>query len=344
MASLLPKRRGTTTGRGVLNRQRPSNVNPKLSDVPAVFALLPERYNSEIEVSGTSATSPNLNSHIQGVARYGDFHFFTHSDAAERSGSLLISKGSKLIDKIRVPKTQGRGSSLNHPGGCQRIGGYLVIAVEKIGAATGSLVLFLDISDPYSVKQLQTPAPIPRPNSRAGAAGITNLLIDSVEYWLLAAYDNGNVDFYLSDGNAFPETEFRWLFHAPTDCGHQSFCLLTDTRESVYAIGCGWKNGTEDWADLYSVVPETKSITKIASRHFRTNGLHNVHFRWGCSVDVVSEDSFTLNCTGRVFSRFPANTRSQVIEGGAHANDRADDAPGTTGVEPRCYVEGFSIL
>lgn len=340
MAYPLPRRRGTTTGRSVVNRQRSSNTNPRLSDVPAIFALLPERYNSEIEVAGTSATTPDLHSHIQGVARYGDFHFFTHSDAAESSGSLLISEGSKLIDKIRVPNTRARGSSLNHPGGCQRIGSYLVVPVEKIGTRPDSLVLFLDISDPYSVKQL--PSPLRRPNSRAGAAGITNVRIDSVEYWLLSVYDNGSVDFYLSDGNAFPETEFRWLFHERIDCTHQSFCLLTDTTDSVYAIGCGWKNGTEDWADLYSIMPETKSITKIASRHFRTNGLHNVHFRWGCSVDVVSEDCFTLNCTGRVFSRYLVNTRGQVVERAANAH-AADDAQDATGVAPRCYVEGFAI-
>ncbi|HEV8397740.1 MAG TPA: hypothetical protein VGQ37_25835 [Vicinamibacterales bacterium] len=313
-----------------------ANTNPKLKNLSKAFASIPNRYSTDTTVFGSTNVKLDFNSHVQGIARAGRSLIVTHSDANEPSGLYLLIEGDAIACTRRLPPARDRNPYLNHCGGCQRIGDYLVIPNEAIFDPL-SRVSFFDISDLSTPRELTSPPPIDF-NRKTGAAGVANVTRDGVEYWYLAAYDNGHVMFYKSDGQAFPTTVFGFEFEKEIMDGYQSFCLLADSDNRLYAFGFRLDASFRDWVDVWEVLPESTCIEIRASRQFRTNGVRNVHFRWGAGVDIPSEDRIELLSTGHVFSRLPVAATGDVqaweeLERSVSEEDLS--------FQPRCHIDTF---
>ena len=314
-----------------------SNSNPKLTNLADVFASIPEDHSTDTKVFGSTDVRIDPHSHVQGIARAGRSLIVTHSDAHESSGLYLLLEGDEIAALRRLPPARTMKPYLNHCGGCQRIGDYLIIPSEAIFDPL-SRISFFDISNPSKPTELTSPPPIDL-ERKTGAAGVANVTIDGVEYWYLAAYDNGPVLIFRSDGQPFPDTAFEFRFEKDIMDGYQAFCLVADSDNRLYACGFRLDALFRDWVDVYEVLPEKKDLLPRASRRFRTIGALNVHFRWGAGLDIPSEGGMELLSTGRVFSRLPVAAEADVQ---AWQELERDLSAEDVSLRPRCHINTFS--
>jgi hypothetical protein len=272
-------------------------------------------------------------SHVQGVARYRDYLIMTHnSEAAAMSshigieppfcdyGSIVIinEKSNKVLYRI---DTSDKG--YNHPGGIQQIGDYLAVALEKtLENKRESCIRFYDLSkmsDNQPPILLKKPS-IYRTGKKAGSVGITTFRKNGIEYFFVVVNDNGNVDFYMSNGKSLSDfqCEFGLVGSTTESADSQSMCLVTDKLENIYLIGFKSKDSDdemlgqrlpgEDWADLYLVDAKNYSIQKINSYQFFSKYTINrpglgVHFRYGAGIQIVSPQQINVLATRRNFSK-----------------------------------------
>src|SRR5205823_9588562 len=178
-----------------------------------------------------------------------------------------------------------------HPVGCQIIGDCLVVPVET--GSGSSYILFLDVSDPINIREINPASRIRRDFHDAGAVGVTNFAMSGKDYWLLCAYDNGATDFYVSSGDTFPGT-FQAVFSLILkETEFQSLCMFTDIFDNIFLIGLLRTLDGKDMATLFSLDLQNKKITEVSKRHFKTTGPDDIvgggpHFRWGAGLEVVS--------------------------------------------------------
>lgn len=310
------------------------NTNPKIRAALDLFNAVPRRHPADVEISGSPGIEV-VKSHIQGIAKHRDGYLLTHSDVQGDRGHLLAVDGRLHATSIALPPFTLDGAPLNHPGGCQAIGDYLVIPFEATTRNVSRISIF-DVSAPTQPVELATPAPIERRTQKAGAAGIANVTIDGTEYWFLAVYDNGRVDVYRSDGRPFPGTEFTCQFTATIPDGYESFCLVAEDTNRLFAVGFRLDSISRDKADLYAIHLDTARLELLESRRFLTHAVLNVHFRWGGGLDIRSRDELAMLATSRNFLPFLA----QVAEG--ERNSRASAAPGAPLLAPHCHVNTFA--
>ncbi|WP_310409965.1 hypothetical protein, partial [Chamaesiphon sp. OTE_8_metabat_110] len=254
---------------------------------------------------------PNMvESHVQGVARYGNYLLLSHNNKGYSHGFIIVLnvESMKMVHKICTPDEH-----YNHPGGMQVIGDYLMVPVEN-SSYSQSLIHFYDLSMMTDSEPPKNETfGITREFDGAGAAGITNYTDSETEYYLLAAYNNGAIDFYKSNGNPISnDPGFQEiLFSATISCEtYDSICLLTDVNQQIYMIGFRTYNlggSNEDYADLYEIDLQKKCVSQvIPSRHFYTEhggfiGLAGVHFRWGAGLKIVNDSSLNFLATQRNF-------------------------------------------
>jgi hypothetical protein len=287
-----------------------ANTNIKLRDVLEAFAAIDATAPRDVALVGDPRIDP-VKSHVQGVARYGDGFVLTHSNVDGRDGCLLIVDDVAGVART-VALAQGsiNGLRLSHPGGCQRIGDYLVVAFESVPANRNvSRIAFFDLSGPGGPVLLARPAPIERRERKAGCVGIANLTLGegsaAAEAWFVGVFDNGRVDIYRSDGGPFPETGFVHQFSTAIADGYEGFSLVAEESNRLFAIGFRRDSRRRNKSELYAVHLDTQKLELLESREFRTEALRSVHFRWGTGVDVRSRDDLTVLSTGRNFLLLP---------------------------------------
>ena len=178
--------------------------NIKLLDVPATFSNLPEQgglrhFNGEPWV-------PNMaESHVQGIARYGNYILLSHNNKGYSKGFICVLN---VTSKRMVYTFDTPDEHFNHPGGMQVIGDYMVVPVEN-SHHSQSYIHFYDLSAMTdAVRPTLLKYSIHRGSSGAGAVGITNSTANSTEYYLLATYNNGHMDFYRSNGHPLSSPDF----------------------------------------------------------------------------------------------------------------------------------------
>jgi hypothetical protein len=279
-------------------------TNIKLSDVKKAFDAVP-KIGRDDRFGGSVLADGDFNTHIQGLAAYGDFHLLTHSDrgSSRKSGRLLIANRKRdvqaLAGEFSLPVVSDSLPFYFHPGGCQLIGDCLAVPVET--GEGHSIVQFFDVSDPLDVHELDPASRVKR-DKDAGAVGITNFTRSETEVWLLCVYDNGATDFYQSIDKNFAGG-FQLLFSVVPplkETEHQALCLLTDTSNRVFAVGLNKTFSGLDVAVLYGVDLENRQVNMIEERTFQTKGpLPRAHLRWGASVEIVSGSELAMYCTGR---------------------------------------------
>jgi len=260
-----------------------------------------------------------------------------------RYGYFVVSKEGKRLGHHydAYYENPGDDRKFNHTGGFQTIGDYLVIGIETPDYENSIIALY-DIKDlnpscgessagPRYVKLLRGPHP-----QNCLAVGITDFKItrDGVtkNYFLMITHETtgpegSRFSCYLAQGDDITTADFHWRFtHRGGVNNYQGFSLLTED------IGTG-----QDHASIYIVAPYTTDVAgrpttdrcdlwqlnlsgnfdgtpinnmqKIVSgMHFVTHSFtsvagQNVHFRWGCSVEILGPDRIRLLVSERNFSR-----------------------------------------
>jgi len=243
--------------------------------------------------------------HIQGIVNYGVYFLISHNDPGGSTGIIYVMGSNDMYYKFNT-----FFEGYNHPGGMARIGDVLVVPLE---GKSDSLIAFYDLSrmtssNPPTLINYQL-----RRGNKCGCVGITNFSANSREWYLLAAYDNGKMNFYLDHLNKNPEPNFGCIFDC--DCsqkGYQAIQLLTDISDNVYMIGFHTKGiddeneleGYDDYMDLYKIDPNRRSVSEIIQSrlmHCRGNnkGLGGIHFRWAAHCFPTSECWFNILATQR---------------------------------------------
>ena len=294
------------------NSYDPSTQNVKLSDVPGAFESVSQK-GQAIKVTGEPWIPNIAESHVQGFVTYNNsYALATYNNKGYSNGQLCTIDLSShaLISSIDTPP-----ANYNHPCGMQIIGDYCVMAIEN-SAYKQSFVYFYDMT---TIGIQKTPTPLsyvlPRPQAGAGAAAITNFTDQSgVERYLLGVYDNGTIDFYVSDGQPLPNPTFGDIqFSVQTEHGgYSNISLLTDVGQGLWLVGYR-SSGTivyDDYMDLYQITLQDGGTTKIStsmSIHMVTDhgggvvGVDGVHFRWGAGLQINPDGSLTMLATQRNF-------------------------------------------
>jgi hypothetical protein len=279
--------------------------NVKLDDVARAFAAIPATGTNTF-FDGKVKSNVDLNTHIQGFAPYRGFHFLAQSDFGEPAGRLFVVDRSvgqrKLVASLTLPALSPTKPFYFHPGGCQIVGDCLVLPIETGNGH--SAICFFDVSNPLAVREINPALRVRRDFHDAGAVGVTNFSASGKEYWLLCAYDNGAVDFYVSDTETFPGS-FHIAFSLTLDeTEFQSLFLLTDVSDRVFALGLHRSLAGRDLGTLFSVDLVNKKAAVLSERHFKTRGIDDPigggpHFRWGVGLEIVSTSQLALYCSGR---------------------------------------------
>ena len=278
--------------------------NPKIKDVPAAFDNVDKNGHLH-EFHGEPWVPDMVESHVQGIARYGDYYYLTHNNKGYSKGFLLVLDNTtqKMILKLDTPK-----ENYNHPGGIQVIGDYLAVSLEN-SDHNSSFVLFYSLKDPRNPELMSLE--IARSDKGCGTVGITNFTRHGTEYYLVAAYDNGKTDFYESNGQPLADAGLQFTKVSSCDfknTGFAEMCLVTQQDNKVYCIGF-WVDGTivfDDYCTLLLYDRDQHSVDKLKERHMYTThggvkGLAGVHFRYGSGLRITSDTSMDFYATQRNF-------------------------------------------
>lgn len=288
--------------------------NAKLPNVETAFDNVPtDGVNHKF--SGDPHVADMAESHVQGIAAYGDFFLLTHNNKGYSRGMILIiDRDSKKL----VQNFPTSDDNYNHPGGCQVIGDFVAVSLEN-SSHDKSFIRFYDLSEMTDATQ---PAlldlEIVRPNNGAGGVGITNVTDvvngEQIERYVLLTYDNGTIDIYRSNalplGNADCQFEIVQSDFLIKETGYAEICLVTDTDNNIFMVGFRTDNlggSNDDYADLYTVSLDPPGISDaIVQSHKKTQyggvkGMDGVHFRWGAGLQIRADGQIELFATQRNF-------------------------------------------
>lgn len=290
--------------------------NPKIRDVRSAFENIARNGKRKTyrgkEPSDGEEIADLVGTHVQGVAHYGKYAFLSHNRLFSRPNGwigVFSKKTDKMVYWIDTPVEEHH---YPHPGGMQVIGDYLMVPVEN-GDHDKSFLYFYDLSQMTDTQKPRRLAYSLRQHHGAGAAGITNYTQDGIEYYLVAAYDNGALYFYRSNGKTLADPEFSLTFYYSVSVaqgGYSSTCLLTDRSNKIYLVGF-WTERPDvapvDYMDLYSIDLFSGTISDVQlSRHMVTEyggtvGIDGVHFRFGAGLSILSDTALKALAAQRNF-------------------------------------------
>lgn len=289
-----------------LVRSSPVHGNPRLLDVPAAFAAVPEKGFNEAYRNNPKLPTEGA-SHVQGIAKYGRYYFISHDEYYHRPlpvpSGYLLQYDRQTQDFLKKYRTI---PGFPHPGGCQAIGDYLAVPVELDGSSTISFYYIGDLDEQVGPQLLSTQ--IHRPTNGSGAVGITDVGKGADRRYVVGVYDDSQVTIYLSTPHPLdhPLCEFSKVYQArPGGRGADGLCLLTDIDDNVYFVTFTTDDDSRDWAELYIVGLQYNGYGFVDERQFYTNssGINNVHFRWGSGMTVESSVALQFYCTDRNLPR-----------------------------------------
>lgn len=154
----------------------------------------------------------------------------------------------------------------NHIGGMQVNGRYLVIPVEDTTDEYHARFRTVDLDNPAAPISGPTVGREKGQTKDAGAAAMTRL--DDLRFMVMIfGHDSQEVEVFVSTGTGFPTTTSQWDSKDawPTSFGsdqrYQNVQLITRCDGRLYALGTH-KNGSNDWADLYTVTINTSTCLR----------------------------------------------------------------------------------
>ncbi|HEX4952706.1 MAG TPA: hypothetical protein VF017_04855 [Thermoanaerobaculia bacterium] len=297
--------------------------NPKFEHVKVAFDNVPQQGKPHTFTVPLTIHIPYF-PHIQGIVHYGNRFVLSHNLFSPYNEGLYVVMSTQSWEVTQVFWTPDSGYP--HPGGMQVIGDYLVAPIED-GGPTKSRVHFYDLSTMTDTSPPTLLATyVDRPSGGAGAAGMTSYTVGDTEYYLLAVYDNGALDFYQWEGSPAPSDNSQSpLFSVTLNAtDYSAVCLLTGTDQKVYLIGFHTKDywGTnQDWASLHHVDLDSQTVeAPLDKRHMETThgllpGALGVHFRYGAGLAIIpgtgdADASLKFYATARNFFERQLTTNS----------------------------------
>lgn len=281
-----------------------NNANPVVTDVVTAFQKV-TTHGVKHSYRGDPHVRDMGQSHLQGIAYYNQFLLVPSNDIGYDHAFICVIDivASKLVMTFDMPD-----QALNHAGGCQVVGDILVQPVESGGGHTSN-VHFYNLT---KLSDSQAPTVfdyyLARPSVGTGAAGMTVCSVNGTDCFLLAAYNDGDIDFYLSNGTDLTADGFEftdWFSSSDTSKvpnDYSSVNLVTQADGRVYMIGFHTTQagtGNDDLANLHEVDLDNRQLLPPAQRTDKdpggtvhvfsdesggVQGVDGVHFRWGGSI------------------------------------------------------------
>ena len=290
------------------------NRHPPVDDGLNVIDGIVQRFTSDEEVPGRAEVGDTLASHAQGIARYGRLRYVTHSDKKSAAGVLIVVRDKQIITQIHLPPRTLDNQALNHAGGIQRIGRFLVMPLEPMADAAVSLLTFWDLGNPEAPCEIEALA-IPSNTRKAGSAGIANVGSGTAERWYVAACDNGHITVYSSP--AFPAKPFTLAFEDSLRHSYESVCLVGDRLNKLYALAFRREHAIvgRDLIDVFTIDVQKGKLNPIKRLHQITSGTlkGDVHFRWGAGIDIEDDGQITVLATKRNFDSLFLTTAERAM-------------------------------
>lgn len=270
------------------------STHPTLPDVEAAFlAINPYGILQYIWHGGSYDDIFTVKNHAQGIVVYDDFKVVSYNDDPNDYARLYVVMNNECQGLAIIPE-----KGYNHPGGMQRIGDYAVVSVENDEGKHGrSYIRFFKLSSlsPTNFVPTFLDAKIHATDRKCGAVGITDVLVEGERRYLIAAYDNGALTFYQSNGSDLeaPDIAFEILFEtALHQTDFSEVCLFREVTGKVFMIGFHTINDiVDDFAVLFAVNRTERSVTALRTRQFYTRhpnlvGPTGVHFRFAATAQV----------------------------------------------------------
>ncbi|WP_423372302.1 hypothetical protein [Burkholderia sp. LMG 32019] len=255
-------------------------------------------------------------SHYQGMARWNQFDLLTHDsrDIAQPNGEIRIVNRDAAVER-RELRTTTKPDWWNHPGGCQLVGDYLLVEVERVWPATDPGSSYLNIFWLGGLTDLHRPIRMPallEPGISVASIAVVDVgSFDDLRY-LVAINQSKDVHFYLSNNCLLDDPEFALepLFEARTEHGSDNMNLLRAEDGSLYLLSlAGDLEGSDlnpkaidDWAGLYRIDLDKRAITLLSNRHVLAENrtkIRDPHFRYGAGSIVTGASNLTLFMCGR---------------------------------------------
>ncbi len=219
--------------------------------------------------------------------------------------------GRGEVRHFQAIPSDGRQPPLNHAGGIQLIGDYLVVGVEDNQDKLRSQIQFWDVSKPFA-PQLRAPLTVQREGTvpkdkTAGAVGI--LRGPGYHLLVVANWDAEHLDFYVSNGRPLGDDRCRFSFkvrwsqkearrHAwqPDQAWepYQAINLVADRDANIYLFGFGTRGEDRDVIDLFVIdlARETSDmVKKVGRRQMTLPGM--AHFRSAGGVSIQTPDDIS---------------------------------------------------
>lgn len=281
-----------------------NDKNPTTTDIPlALKNVHVER--TKIVFNNPDFDIPKDGGHLQGVQYYtnGTTEYMIVSGSSDSVAyyAMIDIAAKKVVRYNKLATTP-----LDHAGGIQVIGNFLVVGVEDNLDKNSSKVLFYDISNP-GVSDVAPVLAIDRggefKTKTAGAVAITHF--DTQHLLAVASWDAETIDFYWSNAKPLgdPACNFGLVqTWTPTKGAkddwvdkwwrsYQCINLFTGADGKMYMFGF-FRSKDGNFTDLFTVDfdNETKKFTlvKIASKQFYV--ADGNHFRNGGGVRLVGPD------------------------------------------------------
>jgi len=283
------------------------NPNPTIDDVKAAFnKISPNAKWFEIDRAGVTLPSGG---HFQGIQRL----------PTEPPLMVLTSDSDTVAYFVACtmwPDVEGgrayspvilAWSPLNHAGGCQAVGNYLVVGIEDPDKdqLRVSEVQFWDFTR-FPTQLIPMTIPRSGPVKEKFTAGAVGLTYDGKGGSALAVgtYNSGTIDFYVSEADPFAGSPFTFTQTWDSSTaymgdwidkiwgGYQSLNLITQTDGELFMVGTYRNSNNWDWMDLYSVDPVAGSLIKVATKHMICT--HGCDFSRAAGIFIPSSAGFEV--------------------------------------------------
>lgn len=287
-----------------------TNTNVRLKNVPEAFKHIKSHGTLTKLKDGTKSPAGG---HVQGICASGGCYVLTNSQEDNHTEGYfqVFHKNDDAPEDLqkRIRTVSTDVSDRGHAGGCQEIGSYMVAGIETVDPFENGGVWL------YSLANLKEQGPrklrnLVKGSKGCGGAGITEFHHDGKTHWLLAAMDNGDLDFYVSNGKPLEDSgcEFSKSFAArlhDRDDSSSTVNLITDVEGQIYLVAFVYRD-PEDHLVLYKVDRGARSITRLDDRHMFTEhgdlpSEAGVHFRWGAGINIRDDKSFDVLATQKRF-------------------------------------------
>lgn len=303
-----------------------SDVNPAVTNFAEAFKNINKNGTKE-NLSGEPLPGNMAESHVQGCMGYKGMRIASHNNKGYSKGMYMLLRSGAWKE------VESHDADYNHPGGMQRIGDYLLAAVETSGHDK-SIIRMYELKDTYATLTLPLSSSfILKRSGGAAAVGIIKYkdVSDSKERFLLCVYSGTHCDFYAAPADRpLPQIIFDpekiYVYSLSGKPGYAAIGLVAEKAEkeghNLYLIGLRSEGGDtpkDDYAEAHKVVvsyddKDTAKITNVrmetsekGKRHMVCDmgsliGPSGIHFRWGAGVGVVSENEINLFASQKNFT------------------------------------------